>query len=234
MLDDALAALKEYDWGTELAPLAPLEDALAAAHGNAAATRALEAKLVEVLTSDVSRDAKDYICRKLTVIGSAASVPALAALVVKPDHAHMARFALEQSSAPEAAQALRDAAGKTSGGVRVGIVGSLGARQDAAAVGLLKGLLGDSDAATARAAALALGAIGTAEAAAALQAVAKSAGSNQTNVVDALLHCAESLLAGKNSSAALAIYQALAGDGQARLTRLAATRGILACSSQQA
>ena len=28
MLNDAFAALKSYDWGTDLAPLAPIEDAV--------------------------------------------------------------------------------------------------------------------------------------------------------------------------------------------------------------
>ncbi len=233
MLDDGISALKKYDWGTDLALLAPIEDAVAAAHNDLGAALALESRLVALLGTDISRDAKDYICRKLVVIGTAASVPELAALLVKPDHAHMARFALEQIAAPEAAQALRDAAGKTSGSVRIGILASLGARRDTASVGLLKGLLSDSDPATARAAALALGAIGSADAAAALQAAAASAGVNQMPAVDALLHCAEAMLAHKNNSAALAIYQSLAGAEQSRLTRLAATRGILACTSQQ-
>ena len=35
MLDEAFAALKQYDWGTDRAPLVPIDEAVAAAHGNA-------------------------------------------------------------------------------------------------------------------------------------------------------------------------------------------------------
>jgi hypothetical protein len=52
-------------------------------------------------------------------------------------------------------------------------------------------------------------------------------------VIDALLACAEVLLASQKQNDALAIYRSLAADGQGRLVRLAATRGILACTSKQ-
>ncbi len=126
MLDDAFEALKKYDWGTDRAPLAPIEDAVTAAHGKADARKDLENRLLAALNSDISRDAKDYVCRKLTIVGTAASVPALAGLLGDKDHSHMARFALERIPAPEAAQALRDALAKLSGNLKIGVISSLG------------------------------------------------------------------------------------------------------------
>lgn len=234
MLAEALTALKQFDWGTDLAQVSPIDDAVAAAHGKPDDARTLESQLVALLGEQLSRDAKDYVCRKLAIIGSSASVPALAALVTQPEHSHMARFALEQISGPAAAQALRDAAAKTTGDVRIGMLSSLGARRDGESISLLKGLLANNDRATARAAALALGAIGNAAAAQALQQAVASAGDNQSVVFDALFSCAEAMLAAKQVQPARAIYQTLAGEQQPRLTRLAATRGILACSAQQA
>ena len=70
MLDDAFEALKKYDWGTDRAPLNPIVDAVTSAHGNAEARKALETRLLAALASDISRDAKDYICRLLTIVGS--------------------------------------------------------------------------------------------------------------------------------------------------------------------
>ncbi len=61
----------------------------------------------------------------------------------------MARYALERIPAPEAAQAMRDALPQLSGKLKVGVIGSLGVRQDAASVPALAALLGDADPAVA-------------------------------------------------------------------------------------
>ena len=97
--------------------LKPIDDAVVAAHGDAAARKELETRLAAVLKTGASRDAKDFVCRKLMIIGTAESVPALAGLLADKDLSHMARFALERIPGPEAAQALRDALPKTRRGV---------------------------------------------------------------------------------------------------------------------
>ena len=98
--------------------LGPIEDAVPATHGDAAARKELETRLAAVLPTEASRAAKDYVGRKLAIIGTAESVPALATLLPDKDLSHMARYALERIPAPEAAKALRDALAKTSGARR--------------------------------------------------------------------------------------------------------------------
>jgi len=136
-VDNAFAALKTYDWGGDRNALKAIDDAVAATHGDAAARKELETRLAAVLKTDASRAAKDFVCRKLTVIGTAASVPALAPLLADKDLSHMARYALERISDPEAAQAMRDALPKVSGALKVGVIASLGVRRDAASVSAL-------------------------------------------------------------------------------------------------
>lgn len=233
MLNEAFEALKTYDWGPDTAVLVPIDDAVAACHDKPEARTDLENRLVAALKSDIHRDAKDYVCRKLAIVGSAAAVPALAPLLGEKDHAHMARFALERIPAPEAGAALRDALAKTSGNLKVGVITSLGGRHETAAVAPLGSLLRDSDPAVARAAALALGAIGSFEAAGILQEAAQSATTARQAALDALLACAESLLAGNKTTEALSIYKPLTDARQSRLVRLAATRGMLACAAKQ-
>jgi len=233
MLDNAFEALKTFDWGTDLAVVAPIEDAAIAAHKSPETGRDLENRLAAALKGPLSVDAQGYVCRKLALVGSAASVPALAALLGNKDVSHMARFALERITAPEAAQALRDALGTVSGNQKIGVIGSLGARRDAAAVAPLGALLQDGDPAIARSAAIALGDIGNVDAAKTLQG-ALSASNARQPVIDALLTCAEALLAAHRHAEALAIYKSLSGEQQGRLVRLAATRGMLACASKQA
>ncbi len=230
MLADAFLALKKFDWGTDLSALDPIEEAVVASHGNAAAGRDLESRLIAALNENLSRDAHDYVCRKLAVVGTAAAVPGLAAMLTRKDQSHMARYALERINAAEAADALRDALGRVAGSLKVGVISSLGARSDRAAVPLLSELLGDGDPNVARAAALALGRIETVESASALKTAHQRGTGNQEAVIDALLSCAEALLS-SNKPVARSIYESLSGRKQNRLVRLAATRGLLACAA---
>jgi len=172
------------------------------------------------------------------MIGTAASVPALAALLGDKDNSHMARFALERIAAPEAAAALRTALGDLGGDLKLGMISSLAARRDAACVPALAKLLA-GDAGAAVAAAEALGTIGTPEALAALTAADPlAAGHLGRAVADARLACAEGLLAAGKRPEAKAVYQALAdavrGKPEAKAVSMAATRGMLACADPSA
>jgi HEAT repeat protein len=233
-VDKAFEALKTYDWGTDRKTMDPIDDAVAATSGDAAARKGLESRLLAVLKSDASRSAKDYVCRALKTIGTAESVPALAALLPNQDLSHMARYALERIPATEAAGAIRDAMSNLSGPLKVGMIGSLGARRDAASAAALAGLLGDADPAVACAAAVALGRIGSPEAGKALADRAKgSPDTVKPPVADACFACAEHLLADGKKAEATALYQALSGEKQPKHVRLAATRGLLAAAGKK-
>jgi HEAT repeat protein len=228
MLEQALEALKTYDWGKDPKALRPIDAAIIATHGDTAKRRDLEDKLTAALKAECPLDAKQVLCRYLMAIGSEACVPTLAAMLSDKDLSHMARYALERIPAQEAAAALRDALPKLSGALKVGVISSLGARQDQGSVSTLSGLLGESDVAVATAAAHALGAIRTPEAAAAL-----SAGKTSLAATDASFSCAEAMLAAGKNADALAIYKKLLAADQRKHVRLAATRGMLACSGKK-
>ena len=232
MLDQAFEALKSYDWGSDRSLLDPIENAVLATRDDATARQELEARLAAILQTDVSRDAKDYICRKLMQIGSAAAVPALAALLRDADHSHMARFALERIPTAEAGQALREALSQLSGALKIGVIGSLGVRRDRASVTPLGALVDDSDPKAASSAAEALGAIGDADALKALKNARPASANALTAVIDAQLACAEQLLADNQKVEALAVYKSLAGSDQPKHVRLAATRGMLVCAGK--
>src|SRR5690606_11698463 len=69
-LDKAFEALKTYDWGADRGALNPIDDAVVAALGDSAARKALEARLAAALTTGISRDAKDVVCRALRIMGT--------------------------------------------------------------------------------------------------------------------------------------------------------------------
>jgi HEAT repeat protein len=231
-LDQAFEALKTYDWGTDPKVLAPIDQAVISTHGDAAAREQLELRLADVLENGATRDGKDYACRKLLIIGTAASVPALAALLPQAENSHMARYALERMPAPEAARALRDALGKVDGPLKIGVVASLGARGDLESVPALAAMLAGNDERLAAAAAIALGEIGGADAAKALAQLKPTGPEVSRAATDASLVCAESLLANGQKVEALAVYKSLVGEGQPKHVRLAATKGMLACAGK--
>ncbi len=140
-VDKAFDALKTYDYGQDRNLLKPIDDAVIATHGDAAARQDLEKRLADVLKGNVTRDAADYACRTLRVIGTAESVPALAGLLAERDLSHMARYALQAIPVPEAAKALRDALATLNAELKVGVIGSLGVRRDAESVPALAALL---------------------------------------------------------------------------------------------
>ena len=233
-VDKAFEALKTYDWGQDRSVLKPIDDAVVASHDDADAQKALETQLVAVLESDASRAGKDFACRKLSLIGSAASVPALAALLSDEKLSHMGRYALERMPCDEAVAAMRDAMGKVDGPLKIGVINSLGVRRDAQSTAALAALLGDSDTGVAAAAAAALGKIGNADATKALAAMQASAPDElKLAAADAYLACAEQLLADGQKLQAMMIYRALAKPDQPKQIRVAAMRGLLAASGKK-
>jgi HEAT repeat protein len=236
-IDKAFEALKTFDWGVDYNKfrqvLGAIEDALPATYGDAAARKELETRLAAVLPSGASRAAKDYVGRKLAVIGTAESVPALAALLPDAHLSHMARYALERIPAPEAAKALRDALAKTGGALKAGVAGSLGARRDTECIADLAALVGDSDASIALAAATALGDIGTVESAKALQDANPASDAVKARVADARLTAGERLLAAGDKAGAMTVYKSLLTGSPAKSVKLAATRGLLLASGKK-
>ncbi|MFM8891225.1 MAG: hypothetical protein ACKOTB_06305 [Planctomycetia bacterium] len=232
-LDAPFAALQAYDWGADAGPLAAIDAAVVAAHDDKALRDEVEKRLIAVLTGKTSRAAREYACRKLMLVGGAASVPALAALLGDAAQSHMARFALERNAAPQAGEALRQAAARLQGDLRIGMISSLAGRGDTAAVAMLAGLL-TGEPKTAAAAADALGRIYSPEAIAARAGSGVKDAAVAAAIVDARLASAERLLAQGKRAEAQAIYKAIesAADGQspaARSAKLAAARGVLAC-----
>ena len=228
MLEQAFEALKTYDFGVDRHVLDPIDEAAVSTRNDPAARKDLESRLLAVLQSSAPRDARDYVCRLLRTIGTAASVPALEALLPDPDMSHMARYALERIPDSQAGKALEHQLGKLNGQLKIGVIASLGTRGQG--VSLLRPLLHDSDEAIARSAAIALGRIASADANKALGS-AKPRPALAVVFADASMSCAEKLLATGHAKEAKATYQRLLKNNPPELIRLAAERGLKACQT---
>jgi len=200
-----------------------------------AATENDEQTLIGVLKSGASPAEKDAACARLKRIGTARSVPALAALLRDEQLSHSARYALESMQCAEAEGALISALHSTTGLTRIGIIDSLESRGAVRALPSLAALLETSDAGTAVAAARAVGQFGGPDAAKALEhALRSSAGPVHQAVVDGLLRCANSLLVSGDHSRAKALFIKLDDKKETEFTQLAAFRGVLLASGNAA
>jgi HEAT repeat protein len=193
-----------YDFGKDPAAVRELE-ALVLRSGPA-----MEKLLLSGMASAQTLAAKDAFCRDLAIAGTDAAVPKLAAMLLDPDTAEMARYAMERIPGARAAAALRDALAR--------IVVSLGRRKDAASAPAIKTLLASKDIRLAEAAAAALGNIGTPKARAALLAAPPSPA-----VSAALLAIADP-----------GIYVRLYSAGQREAVRAAALEGLVRVDARQA
>ena len=194
-----------------------------------------EQALIGVLQSDRPPAEKAAACRNLKPIGTATSVPALAALLADKDLSHWARWALETMPCPEAGAALRGALAKTAGLTKAGLCDSLGARRDREAVGPLAELARGEDPQVAASAAMALGKIGGAEAVAALKAAEpKAPAPAQPVIADGLLLCADRFLAAGDAKSAAAIYKETYESKAPEHVRVAGYRGLVLASGGEA
>ncbi len=226
-LKPALEALKTYDRGSGRAALLPLDDAVKVSLADKSARTTLEQQLVIALNAGGPAVAREFLCSKLALIGTDLCVPALAALLSDPQLATAARNALEAIPSHRATTALLDHLPKLGGPQKIGVIHSLGARRDGSGVRSLVALLRESDPDTVAAAAAALGDIASTKAAKALCAFLPQAPQAlQPKVADAILTCAERLLAAGHKSNARTLYQALLVLPQPAHLRDAAARGL--------
>jgi type 1 glutamine amidotransferase len=212
-MDELFEKIKKYDYGQSRAALTEVSDKIRDAHGSRAELIKLEKNLVEVLQSDATPAGKQFVCRELSIIGTAQSVPALSTMLTKPEMSDMARYALERMPGEAVNEALRGALSKTTGKTQVGIINTLGMRGDKKAVGAISKLIDSSDALVADAAAAALGHIAGPEATKALAAArSKAKGKLRLVVLDSYLKCADQLAAEGKKSEASAIYKELTSE----------------------
>lgn len=181
-------------------------------------------RLVKVLNSDASTYDKAMACRRLAAIGDAKSVPAIAKYLGDQKLGTYARSALENIPGAAADKALEGALQSVTGDQLVGVINSLGKREDQGATAALAKLLADKNPKVAIAAAHALGAIGTSDAAVALKSAFGSAdGKVKQEVAFALLMCARSL-ADKNREQAVELTEVVLKADLPENINLAATQ----------
>lgn len=189
-----------------------------------------EAQLIAVVQSAASSKEKEDASRRLKQIGTARSVPALAALLADGHLYQAACDALETMPFKEAGEALHAALRASSGKAKAAVIHALGERQHRPAISDLGRLTKDTDLLLAAAAARALGEIGGDEAARLLRQALKFP-SVRSAAVDGLLRCATQFAAQGERTAARRIFEELNKPTEENHVRTAAYAGLIQVSN---
>lgn len=187
------------------------------------------AGLIAILKNPGSSEfQKAKACMRLGELAPKEAVPALAPLLGDEKMNTYARYGLEPIADASVDDALRAAMPKLKGNLLIGVINSINKRRDAKALPALAKLMHGPDAEVARAAVAAIGSIGTPESAKTLQAaLPKAAGMMKMALADALLVCAERMLAAGQRDQGLALYAFLSGPEVPKPARHAAMSGII-------
>jgi hypothetical protein len=216
-IEKAVAAIRDFDYGRSRKALLAVEKLINDSRGNAQLRAVVEDELVKVLESNASLACKQFVCGKLWIIGTDASVPNLAALLESED-GHLveaACYALSSNPSPRVADVLRRALGRTEGKALIAVINLLGERRDAGSVETIATLSASEDAAVAEAAIAALGKIASEAATKALANLCKSHElERRTWAKHAFLGCAQELEERGKREAAMEIYAGLAAAGE--------------------
>ena len=225
-LKGLLKKVSSYKFGQSREPLTQIDDLVRPADKSPEKLRKIEKQLIEFLNSDATLDGKEFICRKLSIIGSKESVKILAKMLEDRNTSDMARYALERIDDIAVDDVLRSALSKTAGADKIGIINTLGRRRDKRSVSILAKLIDSSDAQQAAAAVAALGKIADSKAADVLAKAARNAKGNLRMLIyDAYLNCAEDLLRQHKKKKAFNIYDNVYDSSAPKVIRLAALRG---------
>jgi len=227
-LDTLLAQIATYDYGQSRERLTEITEFARKAYSCPSLAEQVEQRFIRFLASDATFAGKQFICKRLSIIGTERAVGTLAGMLTDAKYSDMARYALERIGGEAVNEALREALPKAAGLARIGIINSLGECGDKQAVEALAAYIHDADSATAQAAVAALGKIGGERAANLLdKALSRATGKIRKDLSVAYLLCAGRFLERGYTNSALGIYRQLYSGGEAAPTRIAAFRGFI-------
>jgi type 1 glutamine amidotransferase len=229
--------IRGFEWDGSRAVLYTVQEKIRSCYGNEEALGTIEEMLLDVLESDSTAAAKDFACRQLAVIGTNKSVPMLSKMLADPKTSDMARYALEKIPARDVDDVLVKATkAAPNQKVLIGIISTLGNRKSDKVISLAHDLFSNADngdEAVNIALLSALGSVGTEESVEELFHVRPNlTGQAQKRCTDALLMCADAMLAANQRRRAIEIYDMLYKEEKLSIVRAAALSGLAQAGSQ--
>ncbi len=156
-----IAQIRDYDYARPTTALLAVEKLINETHGDRILREQIETQLAALLESSATFACKQFVCQKLWMIGTDASVPALRGMLASDDHyvVEAACYALSQRRSPVVSEALADSLRKAKDKGLLAVINLAGQRRDPECAANLAELALGADAPMARAAIAALGRI---------------------------------------------------------------------------
>jgi type 1 glutamine amidotransferase/HEAT repeat protein len=214
--------------------MATVQQLVQSSSRNPSLRRSLASTMAEMLGTAIPEIWKSFFCEQLSLIGTAADVPALAQLLADSSLGFHARFALERIPDPASVNALRHAASTTNGAPLVGLVNALGEKKDTQSADFLALRFGEADESKLKGAAIhALGKIGGPEAVRLLQGLSDTSRDLRLLRDESLLRCANAYVTAGRIPEATPIYELLNVPHEAPHVRIAGFAGVIRCHPEQ-
>ena len=230
-----LEQARTYDFGKDSRAIVALEERIILESKRAPSRSSIAQQLAaELRRPDATPGFKQFVCRQLALVGTAAEVPALAELLGDPSLTDMARYALVRIDDPAVDAALRTSLPDAKGKILLGVISTIGNRGDTDASDQIVQLLNSPDPTVQEFAIAALGRIASPVAAEALRRRAETLSTPLSDsLADACFTAAEKLVAGRAPQAdSLALSEQLLRSVFRRSTsthlKAAALKGLLA------
>lgn len=160
-LDQLVTAVAQHESGQNAESMRQLEQLVRDSASDRKQRAEVESALGKLLAPGATFEARRFACQQLAIIGSDASVPALAKLLQENETTGIACLAFGNRPSAKADRALRSALSTARDSGRAQIIAALGNRRDVKAISLLTKAARDNDPIVAEAALQALGKIGT-------------------------------------------------------------------------
>jgi HEAT repeat protein len=229
-----IAKLKSFQFGDSRVALSEIE-ILVALTTNEEEKKTRASRLAEMLDSDVSFAAKQFVCQQLRVIGNEEQIPALAKLLLDDKYTDIAVFALEDIPSPKVDEVFRNSVNELNGKAKIGVINALGERRDRESVKILSPLLTDSNNDIAESAALSMEKIGTVEAGYELKNIMDNvSGKWREKLANHYLMCASNLVANGDIESALKIYNEMSTQTENKRLIMLAQAGLVSTGQLEA
>ena len=207
-LDRSLNAASIYEYGESREALTDIGKIVKIAYGSNELRTVVEKRFIIFLKSDATLASKQFICRKLSIIGSKSSVSTLSKMLKGEETFDMALFALARIPEKTVDKTLRKAMLESYGRMKIGLINTLGVRRDYKSVKELEKLIYVNDQEIAMAAISALGHIADTGASEALsEAISKTGGRRRQEAMNGYLKCADQLVNNGKVHQAKSIYK---------------------------
>jgi len=223
-----IAGIRDYDFGRPTTALLAVEKLINDTHGDRSLRAQIETELARLLQSPVSLACKQFICQKLWIIGTVASLPVLESMLASADP-HIvegACFALSRQRAPAVGQVVRSGLGKAKGRGLIALINVAGERRDPETAARLAEL---ATSAADEAADAAIAALGKIASPSAIETLANlHTGMRRIAAAHALLQGGQELAARGKAAEARTVFQRLTANSEASHIR----RGALLALEQ--